>query len=303
MISDCRIVFFLIILLFFVAGCSSMATTEDPEVVEQPESLSVEDDDEQKTGLAIEREYEMHNVIVAARDIPAGTPLDDEMLSTREVPSQFLPANPLLETDIAIYLDQPIAQDIRQGDMILTSNFVVLTMSRTLSGRIPYGERAVTFAADEISGVTGLLQPGDRVDIIGVFPVEEGAENDFLASSLLQNVTVLAVGEQLTEPGWDGQYDEARADDVTLAMTPQEAELIFLALSGGELRLLVRNREDLGTTETETLSLQQILEQADALNEERQQRFFQRPRRPSPCPPGQERNAAGDCNAPITIQR
>ena len=60
-------------------------------------------------------------VIKAARTIPAGTKLTKDKVTTENVPRKFLPPNPLLESDLNIYLDSPVAVNIEDGAMILTS--------------------------------------------------------------------------------------------------------------------------------------------------------------------------------------
>ena len=241
-----------------------------------------------------------HQVMVAATDIAPGTPLTEELISTKEVPAQFLPANPLLREDLAYYLDQPVSGSIDAGDMILTSDFVVAEVARTLSARVPTGERAMTMAVDAISGVGGLLQPGDRVDILGTFPVgqedelipEAGGRDSigFVTMTLLQNVTLLAVGQRISDMG-DGQYF-AGYSNVTLSLTPDEAELMIIAQTRGELTLLLRNREDMDTVPVTRRTLREVLEELDVLNRERKERVI---RRPTPCPPGEERNRDGEC--------
>lgn len=241
-----------------------------------------------------------HQVMVAATDIAPGTPLTEELISTKEVPAQFLPANPLLREDLAYYLDQPVSGSIDAGDMILTSDFVVAEVARTLSARVPTGERAMTMPVDAISGVGGLLQPGDRVDILGTFPVgqedelipEAGGRDSigFVTMTLLQNVTLLAVGQRISDMG-DGQYF-AGYSNVTLSLTPDEAELMIIAQTRGELTLLLRNREDMDTVPVTRRTLREVLEELDVLNRERKERVI---RRPTPCPPGEERNRDGEC--------
>ena len=247
-------------------------------------------------------------IIVAATDIPAGTPLREDNITTREVPGQFLPANPLLAQDVNIYLDQPVSQDIDAGAMMLTSYFAVTRSARTLSGRVPTDERAMTIAVDAISGVGGLLQPGDRVDILGTFPVGQrdelipeasgGESIGYVTMSLLQNVTLLAVGQNIADVAEGGQPMRGGYAHVTMALTPDEAELMVIAQTRGELMLLLRNREDLDTVPVMRRTLRQVLEELEVINEERRERVD---RRPPPCPPGQRR-VSGRCEPIVERQ-
>lgn len=238
-------------------------------------------------------------VIVAAVDIPAGESLKEEHVTTEDVPEEFLPANPLMAQDVDIYLGQPVAEDIDAGAMVLTSDFAVAEeQMTTLSTRVPPGERAMTIPVDTISGVAGLLQPGDRVDIMGTFPIHEedemvpetGISQGYVTMSLLQNVTLLAVGQSITAGGEDDGHASSYSN-VTVSLTPAEAELMLIAQTRGELDLLLRNREDMEHVPVNQRTLRDVLEELDVINERR----IERDPTPPPCPPGQQRNDAGEC--------
>lgn len=224
------------------------------------------------------------DVVVAARDIPAGTPLSDDYITTKSVPRQFLPPSPLMARDIDIYRGQPVAQNIEAEAMILTEDFAVTDMARTLSGRIPEGERAMAIPVDAISGVAGLLRPGDRVDLLGTFPVgqedelipeAQGGESvGYVTMSLLQNVTLLAVGQEISDIP-SGQQRGQRTggySNVTLSLTPDEAELMVIAQTRGQLQLLLRHRDDLDTVPITRRTLREVLEELDVINRRRADR-------------------------------
>lgn len=234
-------------------------------------------------------------VIVAARDISAGTLLTREHVNTKTVPGQFLPANPLLGQDLEIYLDMPVSESIREGAMILTSDFAVAEVARTLSGRIPAGERAMTIPVDAISGVAGLLRPGDRVDILGTFPVgtednliPEAAGNDsigYVTMNLLQNVTLLAVGQEVSDiPSGDARGNRGQYSTVTLSLTPSESELLVISQTRGKLMLLLRHRDDIESVTVTKTTLREVLEELEVINRERQVRVEKRPN----CAPNQK---------------
>lgn len=249
-----------------------------------------------------------HDVVVAATDISAGMPLSEDNITTQAVPAQFLPANPLLSEDINIYVGQPVAQDIEAGSMILTSDFAVAEVARTLSARVPSQERALTVPVDAVAGVGGLLQPGDRVDILGTFPVGQrdelipeasgGESIGYVTMSLLQNVTLLAVGQRIADVAEGAQPGAGGYGHVTMAMTPDEAELMVIAQTRGDLTLLLRNREDLDTVPVMRRTLREVLEELEVINEERRERVE---RRPPPCPPGHSRASDGSCERDVEL--
>ncbi len=229
-------------------------------------------------------------VVKAARNIPAGTPLTKDRITTEKVPRKFLPPNPLLESELNIYLGTPVAVNVEEGAMILTSDFSVAEVSRTLSSKIPPEERAMALAVDAISGVSGLLRPGDRVDILGTFPigtkeelVEDASGNKavgYVTMTLLQNVTMLAVGQEISDvPGGDGAKRGGSYSTVTLSVTIDEAELLTIAQTRGKMTLLLRNREDVEVSTITKKTLREVLEDLEVIQEKRQIRIRKKPKK------------------------
>jgi pilus assembly protein CpaB len=223
-------------------------------------------------------------VVKAARNIPAGTPLTKDRITTEKVPRKFLPPNPLLESELNIYLGTPVAVNVEEGAMILTSDFSVAEVSRTLSSKIPPEERAMSLAVDSISGVSGLLRPGDRVDILGTFPIgtkEELVEDaqgnkavGYVTMTLLQNVTLLAVGQEISDvPSGDKGKRRGSYSTVTMSVTIDEAELLTIAQTRGKMTLLLRNREDVEVSTITKKTLREVLEDLEVIQEKRQIRI------------------------------
>lgn len=228
-------------------------------------------------------------VVKAARNIPAGTPLTKDRITTEKVPRKFLPPNPLLESELNIYLGTPVAVNVEEGAMILTSDFSVAEVSRTLSSKIPPEERAMALAVDAISGVSGLLRPGDRVDILGTFPIgtkEELVEDaqgnkavGYVTMTLLQNVTMLAVGQEISDvPSGEAAKRGGSYSTVTLSVTIDEAELLTIAQTRGKMTLLLRNREDVEVSTITKKTLREVLEDLEVIQEKRQIRIRKKPK-------------------------
>lgn len=227
-------------------------------------------------------------VVKAARNIPAGTPLTKDRITTELVPRQFLPPNPLTATDLNIYIDTPLAVNVEEGAMILTSDFTRAEVSRTLSSKIPPEERAMSIPVDTISGVSGLLRPGDRVDILGTFPVgdkdqtvkdEQGNDaTGYVTMTLLQNVTLLAVGQQISDVTGEEAARQSSYSSVTPSVTIDEAELLTIAQTRGKMTLLLRNREDVEVATITKKTLREVLEDLEVIQEKRKIRQKRKPK-------------------------
>ncbi len=223
-------------------------------------------------------------VVKAARNIPAGTPLSKDKITTEQVPQRFLPPNPLLENDLNIYLGTPLAVNVEEGAMILTSDFSVQEVSRTLSSKIPPQERAMSVAVDAISGVSGLLRPGDRVDILGTFPIgtkdqlvtdEKGEEGvGYVTMTMLQNVTLLATGQELSDvTNSENQQRGNSYATVTLSVTIDEAELLTIAQTRGKMMLLLRNRDDVDVSTVSKRTLREVMLELEIIQAQRTKRI------------------------------
>lgn len=201
-------------------------------------------------------------VVVAKTDIPARTKITQSMVEVRLVPAES--ASQFAFTDVANVVDQVTRFPIAANEQILTTKVVSLTgtsaaTSRSLSFVVPRGKRAIAINITPVQGAGGLVLPGDYVDVLVVYDVDfrtaEGSqtEDSFIVQTLFQNVEVLAVQQTVVDvvpeatPTAGGQRvrnseakPEPDAITVTLALTPEEAQRLYLAESNGRIRLSVR---------------------------------------------------------------
>lgn len=195
-------------------------------------------------------------VVVAGRDLPAGGVLAVEDLAQKSVYKTAVGENVVRPEDVGTIVDKRLRYSLREGEPVWWSYVDVPDRRRAgLAPMIKSGLRAVSISLGGSDTVSGLVQPNDRVDILGTFTFPgrgPGGEQETVTLTVLQDVTVLATGQQLarTEPGspqtgWrPGGYST-----VTLEVTPREAELLTFIqhMKGqGQLTLTLRNPEDVG---------------------------------------------------------
>ena len=139
------------------------------------------------------------------------------------------------------------------------------------------GERALTLSVDEISGIAGALKPNDRVDILGIFDI--GGKN--ITKILMQNVTILMVGSNLTrnENKEELEINLAKSllqgaySSITVAVTPEEAEILAFAQEMGKLIFTLRGPTDLNVNESlPTVSMDSIMKVEKELTVKRKER-------------------------------
>ncbi len=184
-------------------------------------------------------------IIAAADGIPAGTPLSTSMLTTRKIPQKFAPKNAVTPSQRDDIIGQRILTPLEPGDPLVWSNFVDMGIGEKLSDVIKEGERAYTMPCDILSSINGFLRPDDHIDIIGTFA--DPSDGTAVTLTLLQNVTILAAGDNRQGPGSSRRSGPMQISTVTILVTPEEAMMLTLAQQMGGLTFMLRNSEDINT--------------------------------------------------------
>lgn len=184
-------------------------------------------------------------IAVAKVDLAAGHVLKPDDIAIVERPSAFVTGDNIIEEKAKYIWNRPLAVQIQQGQPLLWSFINSAPERNEVSERLnkDYNDRGVTITVDEVKGIAGHLTANDRVDVLGTFTIPGRTPNaapEFKTKTLLQCVSVLAVG-----PAQSGQQSFGVPTSVTLKVSPDEAALLSFAESVGQLRLILRNPEDL----------------------------------------------------------
>jgi pilus assembly protein CpaB len=126
-----------------------------------------------------------------------------------------------------------------------------------LSSMIPEGYRAMTVKVDDVVGVNGFIMPGALVDVVVVINPSENTQQDPISKIVLQNIKVLANGQNIDRPKSEREPESVKA--VTLQVTPEQAEKLALASTEGKLQLVMRNGVDQGDEQTEGVNKRRLL--------------------------------------------
>ena len=109
-----------------------------------------------------------------------------------------------------------------------------------LTAKIPDGMRAVAVETNDVTNVSGFLFPGCHVDVLVTFRPETGNTED-LTATVLQNIEVLSTGERL-QPDPSGKPQKVR--QVTMLLSPDDAQKLVLAANKGTIQFVLRNGTD-----------------------------------------------------------
>jgi pilus assembly protein CpaB len=220
--------------------------------------LSTRDDAE----IASPLDSDLVRVVVANREITVGTVITASMLELRELPRDAIIAG--AATDLAEVEGETARYPLVAGEQINTGRLVSPPSGGSLSFTIPEGLRGYTIPVDITRTPAALLVPGDFVDVIvafglitqlpdGSFQTVKIQDGDQLRSAvtMLQNIQVLAVEREFVDDGV--VYDETTRGEepeegnvryVTLAVSPEQAQQLWLITQDGELTLTIRGFGD-----------------------------------------------------------
>jgi|CXWL01.1.fsa_nt_gi pilus assembly protein CpaB len=217
------------------------------------------------------------DVVVASREIPAGTKVTGDMLEVATLSGNAIVEGALTETTGLEGL--VVRQTLARGEQFTPAKVGqgLAAGDRTLSAVVPAGLRAIALEVNESSIVGGLVVAGDRVDVIAIFNDQNDGGLGPNAQTLLQDVEVLAVGQtaqqavaRLDRDGNPIDTDTAegslstrpddtkaneKADTVTLAVAPEDAPLLALAQDQGTVWLVLRGQGDDGVQDVGPVAL------------------------------------------------
>lgn len=188
----------------------------------------------------IESRYQPVRAVVANSDLPPGTFLSSETVAIREVPRTFLHSEAVLADDWSTVSGRMLMHSVRSGEPILLSH---LTQDATagFSAQLTAGMRALTFPVDEESSISGMLAPGDRVDIF----FTTNTDNESMTLPLLYDVPVIATGIRTrTNEVYLEEKSSREYHTITVSVTPENAAKITLAQDAGKLTVTLRQPQD-----------------------------------------------------------
>ena len=193
-------------------------------------------------------DVEEQEVVVTKRAFEIGETVTESDLSTRMVPTEFLPADAVLPDAYQSILNRMVRAPIREGAPLSGGSLVPLydQFSRVIvPGKVGY-----TLSVDENNSISGMIAPGDSVDILMTFentdtPVAEGATKPGeRVVPLLENVTVLATGRRVGETVVTDETSNEGFSSITLELDPRQAEQLTVGRKTGEIHVILRNIED-----------------------------------------------------------
>ncbi|WP_366924542.1 Flp pilus assembly protein CpaB [Metallumcola ferriviriculae] len=188
---------------------------------------------EEQAVMAQKKAEVLATMVAASKPIPEGTKVDKSMLKEVDVPKELI--HPQAVKTIEEAIGQFTTVSLLADELILTTKLASSATSNELPYRIPEGKRAITISVNPLIGVGGHIKPGHYIDVLGIFKFEPGEEAKPEVLTLLQNIKVLAIGPNIKK--LEGVME---APNITIAVSPEEAEYITLTENIGRMKYTLR---------------------------------------------------------------
>ena len=180
--------------------------------------------------------------LVAARPLKAGTLSRDEDFGSE--PLDSVPPGVIRDTsdDRNRLRGSLVRKNLDTGSPITSENVLPRGDRGFLASVLAPGTRAISIKVDAESGVSGLIKPGDYVDVV-LTQLAEKADlaRRALSETFLQNVRIIAIDQEIMQGGPTNNATAAKvAQTVSLQLSPDQVKRIEVAKHLGKLSLSMR---------------------------------------------------------------
>ncbi len=186
------------------------------------------------------------DVLVAERDLPAGTVLNPEAFRWQPWPKKAVNENYIQRKEgsdpIKDLTGAAVKRIITAGDPIIRTKLVTPDTPGFLAGVLPPGTRAISIPINAADAGSGFILPGNLVDLVltqvHTVKLTSGQQaKRTVSETIMENLRILAIDQSVDDGGTAARIGKT----VTVGVSPKEAELITVAKRMGTLSLLLRS--------------------------------------------------------------
>lgn len=186
----------------------------------------------------VRAEVEQKSLVVAKNNLSLGAKITADDVRLVEYPTNAFPQGGFENIDDVV--DRSVTAQILSNEPITAGRTTEKGVGFGLAPLIQQGYRAVAVAVNQVSGVSGFILPGSKVDVLLTARGVGGTDQN-LTTTVLENVTVLSTGHS-QEPDANGQPQNVPV--VNMLLKPEDARLLTLATQEGRIQLVLRNPKD-----------------------------------------------------------
>ena len=184
-------------------------------------------------------------VVVAKRNLSAGSVLNASTVAISQIPSSHVPNRVVYPRNFNDVKNRVLTRPLAAGETLL-ADFVSGLVVNRFSDLLEKGQRAVSLQVAALQNASGMLLPGDYVDLFVLVKSDRGSQSQL--EPVLQRVKVLAAGPvPLRTRTQSYQHLPDRENDysqITVGVSLPDAEHLVLARDAGDMVYLLRNAED-----------------------------------------------------------
>lgn len=195
-------------------------------------------------------------VVVAAVDIAEGVALTSSVMTVAQWPEVTVPAGVFSRTDSL--LGRVARVSIFKGEPMVPGRLAPSGTTAGLEVKIAPGKRAMAVRIDDVAGLSGLIQPNSRVDVLVTLRDQATAKSEQVSKLFMSNMRVLSMGTEV-QRGADGK--PINATTAALEVTPDEAERLAVAMREGTIQLVMRGYGDPDSISTDGADAGDVLAQ------------------------------------------
>ncbi len=178
-------------------------------------------------------------VLVADKDLPAGTLIKENLLTWQSWPDEKPHPSYLIKNkdDETLLVGSVVRRGISAGQPITVGRIIKSGERGFLAAVLRPGYRAVSLRINATSSIAGLIFPGDRVDIILTHSVKADGPRRRVSETVLTNVRILAIDQKTN----DQDSAPKVGKNATFEVTPKQAEMLSVLSDLGKLSLSLRS--------------------------------------------------------------
>lgn len=177
-------------------------------------------------------------VAVAAENLAEGASLTAANVQVKQWPVTAVPTGAFSRSDSL--LGRVTLVPVFAGEAILPGRLAPVGVAPGLEVKVPPGKRAMAVKINDVAGISGLIQPNSRVDVVVMMRQSQSTPNP-VAKVFMEDLRVLSVGTTV-QRGADGKA--INATTAALEVTPEQAERLALASTEGTIQLVLRGFGD-----------------------------------------------------------
>ncbi|MEN8212057.1 MAG: Flp pilus assembly protein CpaB [Thermodesulfobacteriota bacterium] len=205
-------------------------------------------------GEVVVKESKAIPVVVAKVPVKWGVRITAEMVETKPYFENSLPQGYF--SKVSDITNRVVTTPLLTGEPVLEHRLAATSMKTGgMSAILKSGKRAISVKGNNVMGIAGFINPGNRIDVLLTIKDPKGKKE--VTKTVLEDLYVLAAGRQIQE---NSEGAAAPVDVYTLEVTLEQGERLTLASNKGRLQFALRGSMDSDVVLTKGITVPELLD-------------------------------------------